>query len=223
MSVVLRMLGYMRRYACCNYNSQYLVAVILTACVFGGCSFKGSQPAGEREHSPGPRFGHSGLLDSGGYWRPQAVRIRVYPSTRFVNRNGLTILQARVELLDEMGDSIKSAGRFFFELFETGKERVAQKNLYSWEIPVLTLKQQRMYYEPIVRGYHFALQLHEEQPPKQNVVLRVLVRTPQGKRLETSSLLTVNLHGARKNSPKATPASVFPVKPEPSQERRAIR
>ena len=223
MSVVLPMLGYMRRYACCNYSSQHLVVVILTACVFGGCSFKGGQPAGEREHSPGLRLGHSELSASGGYWWPEAVRIRVYPSTRFVNRNGLVILQARVELFDEMGDSIKSPGRFFFELFETGKEGAAQKNLYSWKIPVLTLKQQRMYYEPIVRGYHFALQLHEERPPKQNVVLRVLVTMPQGERLETSSLLTVNLHGARKNSPKASPVSMFSVKPKLSQEHHAIR
>ena len=196
---------------------------MLTACVCGGCSFKGRQSSGERAYARSQHPGRSGVLTTSGYWRPEAVRIRVYPSTRFVNHNGLTILQARVELFDEMGDSVKSAGRFFFELFETGMEGAAQKRLYSWEIPVLTLKQQRMYYEPIVRGYHFSLQLHDEQSPKQNVVLRVLITTPQGKRLETSSLLNVDLHGARTNAPMRAPVSVPPVKPEPSQEPHAIR
>ena len=117
--------------------------------------------------------------------------MRIYPSTRFVYRNGSTILQARIELLDDMSDSVKSSGQIFFELYgiSGGGGVATPKSLYSWSVAVRTRDDQISFYEPVVRAYLFRLSLSEHWPPKRQAKLRVLFTPNQGRRLETSSVL----------------------------------
>jgi hypothetical protein len=119
--------------------------------------------------------------------------MRVYPSSRFVQEGALTVLEARIELLDEMGDTIKGSGRFHFELAEAatptagslgssgspggGGASVAGQRLYAWDVPLTTLEEQRQYWDPITRTYQFRLKMNAAPPPNATV-LRALLTPP---------------------------------------------
>lgn len=149
--------------------------VLLSAVVPIGCETKGPD---RRPPSGGDR--------SSDGWRPEAVALRIYPATRFVRERDTSMLEARVELFDAMGDSVKDSGRLRFELFDrgTGPGVEAGPLLYSWDIDVLTLEAQQQYYDPITRAYLLRLRLDSAEVTRQEVLLRVtLQRGGQQERL----------------------------------------
>ncbi len=131
-------------------------------------------------------------------WAYEPRRMRVYPSTRFVQDDQRPILEARIELTDEMGDSIKGVGRFRLELFArgiAGNPGVGQR-LYSWDVSTTTLADQYRYYDPITRAYLFRLKLDEAITAQTQTVVQVMFISPQGKRLETQAVLPIVLGSA---------------------------
>jgi len=120
-------------------------------------------------------------------WRPEPVSIRIYPSTRFVEEDGVPILEARIELFDEMGDSIKSPGAVRCELFalSEGERPTVGRRLYRWDIEVQTMEQQRRYFDPIIRGYVFRLKMDDIELVRRPTLLRVVFQPPDGPRLTT--------------------------------------
>jgi len=140
--------------------------------VLAGCQFKGA-----------------GVDAAGGaageVWRPRAESLRVYPSTRFVEQGGQTLLEARIELLDQMGDAIKSAGTARFDLFASDESgRALGQRLYEWRIALDTLQDQRNHFDSVTRTYRFRLRLDTEAPTEEPTVLRVTFqRAADGKRL----------------------------------------
>jgi len=141
-----------------------------------GCAFKGDADAGDKPSAK-----------AGEVWRPRAVALRIYPSTRFVEERGDKLLEARIELFDEMGDSVKAAGRVHFELHPVGEEGSAAigERLYAWDIDLLTLDDHREYYDPIIRGYVFRLKIGNFDPARHSTRLTAVFTTIDGRRLDT--------------------------------------
>ncbi|MEO1235551.1 MAG: hypothetical protein AAFX76_02055 [Planctomycetota bacterium] len=85
------------------------------------------------------------------------------------------LLEARVELFDEMGDSVKASGRVRFELFAAGFSPGIDvgRLLYSWDITLTSLEDQRRYYDPITRSYLLRLRLDSSAVSRRQVLLRV--------------------------------------------------
>ena len=126
-----------------------------------------------------------GEVSLDGAWEAAPVAMRIYPSTRFVREKGVPMLEARIELFDEMGDSIKSSGHVRFELFAAGDAPGIDTGqmLYSWDIPLVDLEDQRQYYDPITRGYLLRLETRSTAVAEQQVLLRAMFQPPEGERL----------------------------------------
>ncbi len=144
------------------------LALIAFAMLVGGC-VKGVQPVDDAS------------LENGQAWVPRPVSMRIYPSTQFVAEGELFLLEARIELFDAMGDSVKGAGDVRCELFaSSGRgDGALGERLYAWDIPLLSLADQRAYFDPITRGYLFRLKLDNMNPAQQATTLRVAF-TPVG-------------------------------------------
>jgi len=137
-------------------------------------------------------------------WRPEPVRMRVYPSSRFIERDGQTMLEARVELRDEMDDPLKGVGRFQFELVAGGTPgrpaatagsaahpggpgRAAK--LYGWDVSVMTLAEQKEHYDSVTRAYLFRLVMDEPSVPVATTTLRVNFVPLNGERIDAVAVL----------------------------------
>lgn len=142
----------------------------------GGCAFKGQSTEETRPE-----------VESA--WRPRPVAIRVYPSTRFTTVEGQPVLEAKVELADEMGDPIKAPGEFRLELLRHSDPlRLAPpRQIYTWRVPVYTLTDQRTFYDPITRSYLMRLRLHDPELAANAPLLRVAFTPIDGARLEAES------------------------------------
>lgn len=118
-------------------------------------------------------------------WQPEAVALRIYPSTRFVREQGTPMLEARIEMFDQMGDSIKASGQLRFELFAAGHAPGIDvgRLLYSWDIALMGLEEQQRYYDPITRAYLLRLRLDSASITRREVLLRVTFQAGDEARL----------------------------------------
>lgn len=131
----------------------------------------------------GPNISESTLKEEA--WEPRPVSMRIYPSTQFVLEDGVPLLEARIELFDAMGDSIKGSGEARCELFASsgrGDGAIGER-LYGWDITLRTLGDQRAFYDPITRGYLFRLKLDNMSPARQATTLRVAFTPSDGARM----------------------------------------
>jgi len=112
---------------------------------------------------------------AGRHWEPLPVSIRVYPSTRLIQESGRAILEARFELFDEMGDSVKSSGSYRIELFSVDESQTnaPRRLLYKWNTDVFSIDKQKEHYDPITRGYLFRLGVDDLNIAKETTLLRV--------------------------------------------------
>ena len=159
--------------------------VLVGLLVSMGCVWKGGEQRSDFKQHVGNQI-----------WQVGPVRMRVYPSTRFVEDQDFSMLEARVELLDEMDDSVKGVGEFRIEIFDRprgGNPGVGQRR-YSWDVSALTLADQRRHYDMITRSYLFRLKLEDQATAHRETVLQVTFISPEGKRLKTRSDLPIDLH-----------------------------
>lgn len=167
------MLHHLRCLATRRLAPMFLVGALVVV----GCKSKGEPPPGEHMNPT-----------AGDYWRVKPVRMRVYPSTRFMVNDGQVVLEARIELFDEMGDSVKGVGNFHLEL-HTVDDKKASKRLYAWDVTTRTLAEQRRYYESITRAYLFPVKLPSDKALDREVSLEVVFTPPRGRRLVTQAKL----------------------------------
>ena len=127
-------------------------------------------------------------------WQPKPVSMRIYPSTRYVMESDKPLLEARIELFDEMGDSIKSAGQVRAELFAVSEaaSRSIGHRLYLWNINIHSLEDQQTYYDPITRGYIFRLRLDQFNVAVKATLLRVTFFLDDNTRLQTEDVVRTN-------------------------------
>ncbi len=164
-----------------RWGSVMLAAAMLSACASDSAT-----------RTPGGKTGANvGSPDTPYHWVAAPVRARVYPSTRFVREEGAAVLEARIELLDEMGDSIKGVGNWHFELYAGDHRRdgmVAQR-LYAWDVPMMLLDEQRLYYDRITRAYLFRLKMDNVAPSRRVTTFYATLVQPDGTRIEAKQLL----------------------------------
>lgn len=163
--------------------TRYL-GMLLIAGILGGCS-AAAWKGGSTADDPAPRY----LGDN--IWSPRPTKLRVYPSSRFDPRGEMAVLEARIELLDEMDDSIKGVGVLHFELYAGGSANRpgTDRKLYAWDVSLLTLVDQRRHYDSITRGYSFRLKMDDVEAPQTATTLLVWFEPTAGKRLEASAVL----------------------------------
>ncbi len=165
-------------------RSTFLSTVLVLGAVafLAGCEMKGdwvrarsSEPAAE------------------GQWQIKPVRIRVYPSTRFVQYDDQLALEARVEFLDEMRDPMKAVGRLRFEVYAANRdgEIVDQKRMFSWDVDMLTLEDNQEFYDAVTRAYLFRLGVDQLPRELERTVVRVTFMPPAGERLEAMAVVMV--------------------------------
>ena len=108
-----------------------------------------------------------------------------------MQQSGQAALEARIELFDQMGDSIKAAGRIRFELFATAAPGPGMRGLrlYTWNVEMLTLEDQQQYFDPITRGYLFRLKLDNLSITRRATLLHITFTQVGGLRLETQALV----------------------------------
>jgi len=156
-----------------RYTLVILMATLYFSC---GCAWKGGEGEQGREEESIPK----------NVWVVAPVKLRIYPSTRIIHEDDQLILEARIEPLDEMDDSIKAVGWVRVELFrqdQAGNPAIGHR-LYNWEISLLSLAEQQQYYDPITRSYSFRLRLDEQDLPRQGLILQALFMPIEGDRLE---------------------------------------
>ncbi len=112
--------------------------------------------------------------------------MRIYPSTRF--KSGQRVMEAQVEFFDQMGDSIKAVGRFRLELFAAGPAgpRAPRRLLYTWDVAIITLADQKRYYNAITRAYLFQLKVDHLPKNLRRTILQAVFYGHDGTRLEAS-------------------------------------
>ena len=149
-----------------------------------GCEFKG------KVVSPTNQAVDTNVNDTQA-WQPVPERVRIYPSSRFILTEKRPALEARVELQDEMGDSVKSPGAFHLELLKesTSRRDVMQDKLYSWDVPMMSIDDQQSYFESVTRTYRFVLRLDREIQPDDQLVLAITFHRSDGKLLQTKATL----------------------------------
>jgi hypothetical protein len=160
-----------------SHAFNWAIAGVLIAAGGLGCEFKGG---GE------PRMA---AVIGEETWSPQPVAVRIYPSTRFVRQGGEAVLEARIELFDDMGDSVKGAGELRFDLYsaEEAGTATAGERLYTWQVGLLNRDAQQAHYDPITRGYLFRLHLDDISVVRRTTLLHVTFSPAAGQRLEAQA------------------------------------
>jgi hypothetical protein len=92
--------------------------------------------------------------------------MRVYPSTRLVHEANQTVLEARIEFVDDVGDPLKAVGDLRLELFRISRpgEPPPTKPLYTWNASILTQAENQTLYDPVTRSYLLRLNLDAGAP-----------------------------------------------------------
>ena len=165
-----------------------MLVLALSPCA---CQWKGSAGQGAGDH------------EALGVWQIRPVSIRVYPGTRFVREPNGVLLEARIELSDAMGDPIKGVGHFRLELstFDPTDPRKVTAPLYQWQVPLLTMEENREHYDGVTRTYSFRLELDNPDAAAQRVQLRVTFEPVTGPRLTSTSLVGGGVLHERSKTP----------------------
>ena len=154
--------------------------IVVLIVVQNACTWKGTRDAGQEADHP--------LV---ALWRSVPASLQIYPSTRFTDLDGQTVLEAHIEMLDEMGDSIKGTGRFRLELLAPGDGGSSglRPPLYTWNVTLLTLDEQRCYYNTITRGYVLQLKMSQLPDDLSQVTLHVTFYAVDDGRLEAEAVV----------------------------------
>ena len=99
---------------------------------------------------------------------------------------------ARIERFDEMGASIKSYGRVGLELYPVtfaDGPIIGDQRLYRWDIELKSTDDQRQYYDPIIRGYAFRLEVPIAEVARRPTLLRITFRPPDADRLTSEAVI----------------------------------
>ena len=128
-------------------------------------------------------------------WHIAPVSMRIYPSTRF--NIGQKLLEAQIEFLDQMNDSVKAIGSLRLQLFKPGRTGAGSvgRLLYTWDVSMLTLKKQWSHYNTITNAYLFQLKVDHLPKKLQRTVLHAAFRGQDGSRLEAKAPVPIKRHG----------------------------
>ncbi|MEM6333754.1 MAG: hypothetical protein AAF823_10495 [Planctomycetota bacterium] len=138
--------------------------------------------------------GNSSVVTADGskVWQAQVATVRIHPATRYRVHDGKPVLEARVELRDQMADPMKASAAFAFELATVGTTPgSAPHTLYRWQRRVATLVEQEKHYDAVTRAYVFPLEITDFVSAGLSTRLSVAVTLPDGRTLLDSAPLVV--------------------------------
>ncbi len=166
--------------------STKAAAVLALAAALSACAFKGEDAS--------PYEGFPGDIRQGDVWEIRPVRMRVYPSSRFIREDNKPLLEARVEFFDASGDSTKAVGEMRFELFTAGAaaQTTSGQRLYAWAVPMRSMEQNNLFYDSVTRTYLFRLSLDSLSIIRDQTRLKVTLTPVRGPRIDTEALLTID-------------------------------
>lgn len=127
-------------------------------------------------------------LSDGWPFAPASMRVHPFTSIGIDPKEGMLTLEARIEMLDPLGDATKGVGQFRFELYadqNTASRKGQDQQLNLWNAPLATLEENTQHYDPITRTYLFKLRLDPAPPQNQRLKLVVQFTDPNGKRMQT--------------------------------------
>lgn len=164
------------------------VALLLAVSVSCDLQWKGGKSRSGRGVAP---------FADGDRWRPGPASIRIYPSSRLAVHDGQWFLEGFVELLDDMGDSVKGVGTLQFELFRatTLETEGPGQRLYVWNVRLHTLADQQRHYDATLRTYQFRLKIYALPNDVEEVVLRVMYENEEGYRMDAEARLPGRIEG----------------------------
>ena len=167
---------------------RYVICTVIVAAVVGlfGCNdlrLKGegiADPGSVREPWP---------------FVPVAMRVHPFTSISRDEETGGIVLDARIELLDQLGDVTKGVGTCQFELFEVDQRASTASNarasVASWQASIMRLDENRRHYDPITRTYVFKLKVDASQRPRKPLLFVACFTDHLGRRLNAESPLNV--------------------------------
>jgi len=122
-------------------------------------------------------------------WTPTVQSIRIYPSTRYVREGDKVMLEARVEFVDQMGDTVKAGGDMRFDLWplDVNSGQTGGELIYEWTVPLRTIAKQREHYDPITRTYTFRLKIDRPDLVRRPTNLHAVLIPATGQRLEANA------------------------------------
>ncbi|NBC10399.1 MAG: hypothetical protein GVY24_01515 [Planctomycetes bacterium] len=124
---------------------------------------------------------------------PAAMRIHPFTSIEYDDKRQAHVLEARVEMLDRVGDITKAVGTLRFELYQLGERASAGSSqtrlLYSWDAPLRTIEQNRTHFDPITRTYLFKLKLDRAPAPGSRLRVVAQLTDPDERHLTAQAKL----------------------------------
>ena len=130
---------------------------------------------------------------------PETIRIHPFTSIAFDPNAEMYVIEARVELLDRVGDTTKGVGDFRFEMYrglEGGTSGEAERELLSiWSSSISSFSDNAAHYDGITRTYWFRLEMHEPLEDRGNLFLVALFTDAGGRRMSAESVLSLSGSG----------------------------
>ncbi len=112
---------------------------------------------------------------------PREIRLHPFTGTRtFDPSGGLKGVEARVEVINHMGESTNAFGNFLFMLYAYRPHEADPRGrrLEAWQIELTDKDKNLQYWDSLSRTYKFPLVLHEPLPVGHQAVLEVYFQDP---------------------------------------------
>lgn len=142
----------------------------------------------------------NGSGQAGWPFEPVAMRVHPFTSINLGDEDG-AVLEARIELLDQVGDVTKGVGDLRFELYAIRTEGSSAPHvrdvLFTWSADLSTLQQNIQHYDQITRTYLFKLKLESPPAAWSNLLLSVQFTDRHGKRINAEGRLSYSQRNRR--------------------------
>jgi hypothetical protein len=142
-----------------------LLALVAGSCLLAGC--------------PPMRGDNSAVVPT--QLLPREIRLHPFTGTRtFDPAGGLRGVEARVEVINHLGEPTNAFGNFLFMLyaFRPHEADPRGQRLDAWAIELAGTKENLQYWDSLSRTYKFPLVLREPLPVGKQAVLEVYFQDP---------------------------------------------
>ncbi len=124
------------------------------------------------------------------------VEIRIHPLTRVLREkdaDGEASIEAHIEMIDQVGDSVKGAGLLTLELYHSAgatSQFATGNQIERWTLDLVDQKGNSEAYDRVTRTYRVILTgFPESVGTAQTMTLRVRLTTPSGRQLSSEARL----------------------------------
>lgn len=127
---------------------------------------------------------------------PVVMRVHPFTAIEFPEGEGEATLEARVEMLDRLGDVTKAVGDFRFELYRMTRDEfdtpAEGELLYRWSAGMTTLDQNRQHWDSITRTYLFRLKMDSVPRISGRLLLVVHFTDPGSRHMQAQAVVALS-------------------------------